>query len=105
MVDEILVITEVVNKVAVNDGPSKLTLASEGPQGPPGPRGPAGSASTSMAFNVPSSSWIVNHNLGHYPLTLVYVNGQEVITDVINNSVDSFTVTFATPQVGIVVYS
>lgn len=79
----------------------------QGPAGPPGPTGPGGAASNSYSFtqSSPSAVWVVNHNLGFYANVSVIVGGEEVDADVTYNSVNSLTVSFASPQAGMAICS
>jgi hypothetical protein len=52
---------------------------------------------------VAATVWTVTHNLGHWPaLTLYDAAGNSIIADVQNTSVNALTVTFLTPQTGVV---
>lgn len=76
-----------------------------GPQGPPGPPGPAGSTYTHIQ-STPASNWIVTHNLGHYvSATIVLGDGETVVTDIEQNSVNSATLVFPNPVSGTAVFS
>lgn len=75
-----------------------------GPTGPTGPAGPIGPIGTDLNYvhyqSIPSSSWVVAHNLNKYcSVTVVDSAGSYVIGDVyysdINTVVISFTASFS----------
>lgn len=75
-----------------------------GPMGPTGPAGPIGPIGTDLNYvhyqSIPSSSWVVAHNLNKYcSVTVVDSAGSYVIGDVyysdINTVVISFTASFS----------
>jgi hypothetical protein len=50
----------------------------------------------------PSATWIVNHNLGYYPVIRVFIGLAEVQPEsIVHNSINQATITFSTPQVGV----
>ena len=69
-------------------------------QGPPGPTGPAGGDTLIHNQNTPSANWNVVHNFGRFPNILVKVDGERVLTDVADASVNEVVVTFAEPKTG-----
>lgn len=78
-----------------------------GPQGPPGPPGAAGGSVSVYNQTTPLATWVVNHNLGRYPggVTILDSQGNVEIADIVYGSLNTFTVTFATPQTGSAIYS
>lgn len=49
----------------------------------------------------PLTSWVINHNLGRYPIVRIFIGNQEVQPETITfDTVNTVTVTFSTPQVG-----
>lgn len=69
-----------------------------GPQGPPGAAG----SSSVITQDTPASTWTLANPVGHACLTTVYVGGEVVDADVAVTP-SWITVTFATPQSGVVV--
>jgi hypothetical protein len=64
-----------------------------------------GSLVTNQVFSVASTTWTVNHNRGVQPVVSVLNEaGQEITADVEHQTVNSFIVTFTTPQKGSVSY-
>lgn len=65
----------------------------------------AGAAKPSYAYewfqNTGSTSWVVVHGLGHYPIVRVYVNNEEVQpASIVHNSINQTTITFSSAQAG-----
>ena len=65
----------------------------------------SGAAKPSYAYewfqNSSSTSWVITHGLGHYPIVRVYVNNEEVQpASIVHNSINQTTITFTTAQVG-----
>ncbi len=49
-----------------------------------------------------STSWVVAHNLGYYPIVRVFIGNEEVQPlSIVHDSIFQTTITFSTPQVGI----
>jgi hypothetical protein len=49
----------------------------------------------------PSTSWVIPHGLGRYPIVRIFIGNQEVQPESITfNSLDQVTIAFSTPQVG-----
>lgn len=85
--------------VVVVETEKTVTIAAPGPQGPPGPAG--GFTFHLHTQSSPSSSWVINHNLGRRAHVTVYVpDGVEVEADVVHNTDDQVVITFATPEMG-----
>jgi hypothetical protein len=85
-----------ITNVPGNVPPDVLVLPVAGPQGPPGAAG-AGFVHTQTD---PSSNWIITHNLGLYPAVSIRVADEQVIADVDYGSLNTITITFASPQTG-----
>lgn len=67
-----------------------------------GERGPAGFGdSYSNDFGAPALSWVVNHNLGRYPVLKILSAGNvEIEAEVVHASVNQAVIYFAGPQAG-----
>ena len=66
-----------------------------------GPQGPAGVVEEYSNTYASASSWVVNHNLGKYPVVTVLSPGNvEVEAEVVHSSVNQLTVYFAAPYAG-----
>ena len=103
LVDEaqVLVVTQDDPDVLLLDDDQVLLLTAPGPQGPPGPVGPPGGSYYVHTQTTPSSSWVVNHNLGLLGHVTVFVpDFVEVEADVVHNTVNQVAITFASPQAG-----
>jgi hypothetical protein len=49
-----------------------------------------------------STVWVINHDLGYYPIVRVFIGNEEVQPDSItHNTVFTTTITFTAPQVGV----
>lgn len=74
----------------------------------PGPSGSVGGYTHVQSS--PSASWLINHNLGRYPLcqVLIDIDGDTfpelVIADVEHNSVNQTAITFPSAQTGRAVF-
>ena len=71
--------------------------------GPPGPAGPAGTSVTGYTHTQasPSATWPITHNLGRYPTVVIRLtSGERVLPDVTDSSLNTLTLTYATPQTG-----
>lgn len=94
--------------VPAGDGTYNLEELLSGPPGViapiAGPRGPAGTGGESIVFvfEVPASSWSIEHSWpGGYPsVTVVDTLGREVIADVVYESDTVITVSFAGATAG-----
>lgn len=77
----------------------------QGPQGLTGPAGPPGTASgTAYEYiqSTPSSTWIVNHNLGYKPcVDILSVGGMVVEAEIVHISVNQFQVYLVSPIAGV----
>ncbi len=90
--------------VVVQTVHNTVKIISAGPQGPPGPPGPSGAHHEHLQSS-PSSEWIVNHNLGYYPVAIVIIDDRSTGDTVRHTSINSFSVDFASPQTGRVEYT
>lgn len=81
-----------------------IEIVSPGPQGPAGPAGPAGAAggaSFDFVQDVPSSTWVINHNIGRaVSITLYDESGGVVYSDIEHGTVNQATVTWSSPTIG-----
>lgn len=69
--------------------------------GPAGPRGPTGGEPFEWHQATPAATWIVNHDLGHYPqVSIADDSGALVLADVIYSSLNVVTVIFSSPRSG-----
>jgi len=76
-----------------------VAIAEQGPVGPPGTGGAA--TGFEQTFPSPALTWLVNHNLGKYPLVTVLTSGgAEVEAEIVHASLNQFTVYFAAPLAG-----
>lgn len=49
-----------------------------------------------------STAWVINHDLGYFPITRIFIGNVETLPDSITHtSIFSLTVNFTTPQVGV----
>lgn len=94
-------------KIIVNSGTNQVSVVRSGPQGPRGLPGPPGASGEGAVFEftqvAPSSSWVINHNLGVYPIFNVIETGTEapLWPGEIHHSVNQLELTFNTPRAGI----
>jgi hypothetical protein len=82
---------------------SSAVITAQGPQGPQGPVGPAGGAGATYVYQQvsPSTSWVVNHNLGFKPsVELLDTGSQEIEGDVVHASVNQAIITMSPPTAG-----
>lgn len=94
-------------KIIVKPGTQRVSVVRSGPQGPPGPQGPAGASGDGAVFEfhqaVPSSSWVINHDLGVYPIYNVVEDGTELSLwpMEVHHSLNQMELQFLTPRAGI----
>lgn len=94
-------------KIIVNPATNHVSVVRSGPpgvQGLPGPPGASGEgAVVEFTQVIPSSSWVINHNLGVYPIFNVIETGTEFSLEPgeIHHSVNQLELTFLTPRAGI----
>ena len=108
--------------VAIEQSPSVLIeQLSNGPQGVPGPGVPSGGTTDqvlikktdsnydtewkSLSFDFiqssPSSTWVINHNLGYKPSVDVYDSGsQQIQAEVSHSNVNQVVILLTTPIAG-----
>ena len=68
----------------------------------PGPQGPAGGVSYIHQQATPSSSWVINHNLGYRPaVELLDAGSQEIDGEVAHPSVNQTVVTLNPATAGL----
>lgn len=90
----------------IEEKPTTIIIASPGPRGPAGATGPAGPAGASAAGyrhvqNSPSTTWVITHNLGKYPVVAVVDSaGDNVIGSITWNSNNQITLTFSAAFAG-----
>lgn len=59
--------------------------------------------SYTQSFDTPSTTWVVTHMLGHAPAIRVFIGNAEVQPlSIVHDTVNQTTVTFSTPQTGLV---
>jgi hypothetical protein len=69
--------------------------------GPPGPRGPAGDGGFTHVQDTPSASWVIDNTLGRYPASVtVWIDGEEITTDVFTPDVNTIQIVHAVPVAG-----
>lgn len=72
----------------------------EGPIGPQGPPGPSGGSYTHNQSGA-SDTWVVNHNLGFFPNVMSFdTTGEEIVGQVIHNTINQLTIVFSAPVSG-----
>lgn len=94
-----ITVEEDVTRITLTTSPTNVVIQSPGPQGPPGADGSPG-ARYEHIQSAPSSTWVINHNLGFYPISEILISNEPVDADIAHNSVNSLTVTFPSPQTG-----
>lgn len=106
-IEVIIELTETV--VTIDQTIQSVAIESVGAQGPVGPQGVSGSDGSpgapggsrfSFTQASPSSTWVINHNLGYNPHVTVIVNGVGVGADISFNTVNQVSVIFGAPQTG-----
>jgi hypothetical protein len=96
------------NKVVVSQKVASVSTSSIGLQGPPGaqgPAGPAGADGLSGTYEhqqaVPSSTWVITHNLNAHPsVTVVDTSGTVWASGVNYDSPNQITITHSAPFAG-----
>lgn len=94
-------------KIIVKPGTGRVSVVRSGPVGPPGAQGPPGASGEGAVFEftqvAPSSSWVINHNLGVYPIYNVLEAGTNAILEPgeIHHSLNQLELTFLTPRAGL----
>lgn len=93
-------------KIVVKAGGSRVSVVKSGPMGARGPAGPPGASGEGAVFEYTqasaSSSWVINHNLGVYPVfdAIEATTGLELWPGVIHHSLNQVELTFLTPRAG-----
>lgn len=99
-----ITVVQEVNRVVVQQTNNTVSVAAAGPQGPPGPQGPAGApggASYQFTQSVPSSTWVINHNLNRkVHVSLFDDDGNQILSDIEHGSLNQATVTWSSPTTG-----
>ena len=91
-------------RIVVNPATSAVAIHNAGPMGPPGPPGSNGSAiAYDYVQSTPSSSWVINHNLGYHPNYSVEEagTGTGLWPAEIHHSDDQMELQFNTPRAGV----
>jgi hypothetical protein len=101
VVENTIDITEGQNTVVVSQVENTINVSAPGPQGPQGATGAQGPAGSSFATythtqSSAASTWVIVHNLGCRPsVTIVDSGGNVQIGEVLYDSGNQVTVTFA----------
>jgi hypothetical protein len=67
-----------------------------GPPGPPGPSGTGGDKNYLHTQNLASNTWVINHNLGKYPVIAIIDSAGTVVEGEINHiDINTSIVTFS----------
>lgn len=80
-----------------------VKIVQGGPKGDPGPQGIPGSGAMTYQHDqvAPSTTWIAVHNLGTFPnVTTVDTAGTQIHGQVVYDSSNQVTITFAIPVTG-----
>jgi hypothetical protein len=98
VVENTIDITQGQNTVVVSQVENTINVSAPGPQGPAGPQGPSGSSFATYTHTQASaaSTWTIVHNLGCRPsVTVVDSGGNVQIGEILYDSNNQVTVTFA----------
>ena len=98
VVENTIDVTEGQNTVVVSQIENTVNVSAPGPQGPAGPQGPSGSSFATYTHNqsTAASTWVITHNLGCRPsVTIVDSAGNVQIGEILYDSNNQVTVTFA----------
>lgn len=82
---------------------NQIKVILTGMSGPPGADGPPGPSGGGYEYTQgsPATLWVINHNLGRYPVVDTYtVGGQMMDGAVLNTSVNQTQVSFSTAVAG-----
>lgn len=86
--------------------PEAPLAAIVGPPGPAGPQGPQGPQGAPLRLDAPlAATWILPHPLGRVPAVQVFLPGGEGVIADIAATVETVTVTLASPSQGFVLLS
>jgi hypothetical protein len=81
-----------------------VAMSAPGPQGARGPQGPAGAPGGSVyefVQSVPSSTWVINHNIGRHVAVILFDDAGTVVqSDIDHGSTNQATVTWSSPTTG-----
>lgn len=100
---DVVIISQPVNVVRLTQANTTVAVTTPGPQGPQGETG-AGGARFEHIQALASSEWIINHDLGYYPVAQVIIDGNATGDTPRHTSINSFSIDFASPQTGRVEY-
>jgi hypothetical protein len=90
-------VTNTVSVTGDNNGTPVVTVETQGPQGPQGPAG-VGFLFTQAS---PSTTWLINHNLGFKPVVQMFDAGSQEIEGLISHpSLNTTSILFAVPIAG-----
>lgn len=95
------------NDIVIRQQTQRITVKNVGPQGVRGPEGPPGQSGEGAVFEfqqvLPSSSWVINHDLGVEPLYNVIeaVTGDVLEPAPIHHSPNQLELQFLTPRAGV----
>lgn len=111
MTDTVVIITPVVNTVAVPSAQPVAVVREElvqivtvGVQGPAGPSGVGSAPRYEHVQASPASSWTANHNLGFKPqVQPLSVGGVAMLAEVVHASVNQAVIYFDAPVAGVAV--
>lgn len=101
-----ITVRHVTQRIVVDPGTHNIAVINAGPRGPRGLPGPPGASGEGAVFEftqaAPSSSWVINHNLGVYPIfdAIESSTGLELWPGVIHHSLNQVELTFLTPRAG-----
>lgn len=108
MTDTVVIVERAVQTVAVAGAAAVLVARQESVQvltaGTQGPAGAPGASGFSQTFGTPALSWVVNHNLGRFPILQILSMGNvEIEAEVVHVSVNQLVIYFAGLQAGRVI--
>ena len=90
-------ITQVVKTVTVVQGTKRILRITV-----PGPQGPAGGIAYVHTQAAPSTTWVINHNLGYRPaVELLDTGSQEIDAEIAHPSVNQTIVTLNPATAGL----
>lgn len=98
VVENTIDVTQGQNTVVVSQVENTINVSAPGPQGPAGPQGPVGASFATYTHSQvsASSTWTIVHNLNCRPsVTIVDSGGRIQIGEIVYDSNNQVTVTFA----------
>lgn len=98
VIENTIDVTQGQNTVIVSQVENTISVSAPGPQGPVGPQGPSGSSFATYTHTQTSAAttWTIVHNLGCRPsVTIVDSGGNVQIGEILYDSNNQVTVTFA----------